>query len=168
MRVAVLASGGKDSAYATWWARLQGWDVVSLVTVLVKGDDSMMFQLQNTWITAFHASSSGIPWKPIAYKDNKDIIDLLEMPNTGVYATLDTACKTPSSTGKTFCAALHSTHAKSKVFAAPKLSSKKGAEETRSKDDHFVVKHFAGDGTRAWLHHLCPGHTAMAARAEDR
>ena len=65
MRVAVLASGGKDSAYATWWARLQGWDVVSLVTVLVKGDDSMMFQLQNTWITAFQASSSGIPWKPI-------------------------------------------------------------------------------------------------------
>ena len=65
MRVAVLASGGKDSAYATWWAQLQGWDVVSLVTVLVKGDDSMMFQLQNTWITAFQASSSGIPWKPI-------------------------------------------------------------------------------------------------------
>ena len=65
MRVAVLASGGKDSTYASWWARLQGWEVVSLVTVLVKGDDSMMFQLQNTWITAFQASSSGIPWKPI-------------------------------------------------------------------------------------------------------
>ena len=31
------------------------------------------------------------------------------------------------------------------VFGAPKLSSKKGAEETRSKEDHFVVKHFAGD-----------------------
>ena len=65
MRVAVLASGGKDSTYASWWAQLQGWEVVSLVTVLVKGDDSMMFQLQNTWITAFQASSSGIPWKPI-------------------------------------------------------------------------------------------------------
>ena len=65
MRVAVLASGGKDSAYAAWWAQLQGWEVVSLVTVLVKGDDSMMFQLQNTWITAFQASSSGVPWKPI-------------------------------------------------------------------------------------------------------
>ncbi|KAL1511060.1 hypothetical protein AB1Y20_005884 [Prymnesium parvum] len=87
----------------------------------------------------------GIPWTPIKYEDNKEIIDLLEAPNVGVYATLDSACKTPNASGKTFCAQLHDTHAKSKVFAAPKLSSKKGAEETRSKEDHFVVKHFAGD-----------------------
>ena len=72
MRVAVLASGGKDSTYASWWAQLQGWEVVSLVTVLVKGDDSMMFQLQNTWITAFQASSSGIPWKPIISLGEED------------------------------------------------------------------------------------------------
>ena len=64
VRVAVLASGGKDSTYASWWAQLQGWDVVSLVTVLVRGDDSMMFQLQNTWISAFQASSMGIPRGP--------------------------------------------------------------------------------------------------------
>ena len=43
MKVAILASGGKDSAYASWWAGLQGWDVVSMVTVLVRGKDSMMF-----------------------------------------------------------------------------------------------------------------------------
>ena len=67
----------------------------------------------------------GVPWTPIKYEDNKDIIALLEAPNTGVYATLDGACKTPNATGKTFCAQLHSTHAKSKVLAAPKLSSKK-------------------------------------------
>ena len=78
MRVAVLASGGKDSAYAAWWAQLQGWEVVSLVTVLVKGDDSMMFQLQNTWITAFQASSSGVPWKPIISfgEEEKEVGDL--------------------------------------------------------------------------------------------
>ena len=78
MRVAVLASGGKDSAYAAWWAQLQGWEVVSLVTVLVKGDDSMMFQLQNTWITAFQASSSGVPWKPIISfgKEEEEVGDL--------------------------------------------------------------------------------------------
>ena len=79
MRVAVLASGGKDSTYASWWARLQGWEVVSLVTVLVKGDDSMMFQLQNTWITAFQASSSGIPWKPIiSFGEEEDEVGDLE------------------------------------------------------------------------------------------
>ena len=72
MRVAVLASGGKDSTYASWWAQLQGWDVVSLVSVLVRGDDSMMFQLQNTWITAFQASSMGISWKPVLSLGEED------------------------------------------------------------------------------------------------
>lgn len=65
MRVAVLASSGKDSTYAAWWAGLQGWDVVSLVTVLVRGEDSMMFQIQNSWIAGLQASSMGTAWKPV-------------------------------------------------------------------------------------------------------
>ncbi|MEJ6716338.1 MAG: TIGR00289 family protein, partial [Euryarchaeota archaeon] len=32
MRVAVLSSGGKDSAAAWWWAQCRGWDVAYLVT----------------------------------------------------------------------------------------------------------------------------------------
>ena len=86
MRVAVLASGGKDSTYASWWAQLQGWDVVSLVTVLVRGDDSMMFQLQNTWISAFQASSMGIPWRPVisSGEAEKEVIDLEESINSEV------------------------------------------------------------------------------------
>ena len=84
----------------------------------------------------------GIPWTPIPYQDNMDIIKLCEATPDGIYATLDTQCKTPSASGKTFCGALHKAHAKAAaVFAAPKLSRK----ETRSKDDHFIVKHFAGD-----------------------
>ena len=90
MRVAVLASGGKDSAYAAWWAQLQGWEVVSLVTVLVKGDDSMMFQLQNTWITAFQASSSGVPWKPIiSFGEEEEEIGDLESSITAEGYILD-------------------------------------------------------------------------------
>ena len=90
MRVAVLASGGKDSTYAAWWAQLQGWDVVSLVTVLVKGDDSMMFQLQNTWITAFQASSSGIPWKPvISFGEDEGEVGDLESSITAIGDILD-------------------------------------------------------------------------------
>ena len=90
MRVAVLASGGKDSTYASWWARLQGWEVVSLVTVLVKGDDSMMFQLQNTWITAFQASSLGIPWKPvISFGEEEGEVGDLESSITAEGDTLD-------------------------------------------------------------------------------
>ncbi|GIS49875.1 MAG: hypothetical protein Ct9H90mP24_1670 [Methanobacteriota archaeon] len=90
MRVAVLASGGKDSTYASWWAQLQGWEVVSLVTVLVKGDDSKMFQLQNTWITAFQASSSGIPWKPIkSFGEEEDEVGDLESSITAEGDILD-------------------------------------------------------------------------------
>ena len=90
MRVAVLASGGKDSAYAAWWAQLQGWEVVSLVTVLVKGDDSMMFQLQNTWITAFQASSSGVPWKPIiSFGEEEEEVGDLESSITAEGYKLD-------------------------------------------------------------------------------
>ena len=65
MKVAVLASGGKDSTYATWWALMQGWSVECLVTVHVTGVDSMMFQLNGTAIAALQAASAGIPWLPV-------------------------------------------------------------------------------------------------------
>ena len=84
----------------------------------------------------------GVPWTPVAYSDNKMIIDLCEDNTKGIYKLLDSQCRTPKADGKTFCAALHDAHGKNKdVFGAPKLSKK----EQRSKDDHFVVKHFAGD-----------------------
>ena len=50
MRVAVLSSGGKDSAAAWWWARCKGWTVDCLVTLTITGDDSPMFQIPApTW-----------------------------------------------------------------------------------------------------------------------
>ena len=78
MKVAILASGGKDSTYAAWWAGLQGWEVVSLVTVLVRGEDSMMFQLQNSWIAGLQAYSIGTSWKPVFSdgEEEKEIGDL--------------------------------------------------------------------------------------------
>jgi len=65
MRVAILASGGKDSSYASWWALLQGWEVVSLVTVGVTGEDSMMFQIPNTAVAGLQSASIGVPWLPV-------------------------------------------------------------------------------------------------------
>ena len=65
MRVAVLASAGKDSAYAAWWAMMKGWEVECLVTVRVTGDDSMMFQLNGTAVAALQAASMGVPWLPV-------------------------------------------------------------------------------------------------------
>ena len=78
MRVAILASGGKDSTYSAWWAELQGWDVVSMVTVLVRGEDSMMFQMQNSWIAGLQAAAIGTSWKPVFSdgEEEKEVEDL--------------------------------------------------------------------------------------------
>ena len=65
MRVVIMGSGGKDSAYSTWWALMRGWDVKAVVTMCITGDDSMMFQTQGVAIAGMQATSAGIPWLPI-------------------------------------------------------------------------------------------------------
>ena len=62
MRVAVLSSGGKDSAAAIWWTMCKGWDIVAIVTVHVQGDDSHMFQLPGTHLVGMQAEVMKIPW----------------------------------------------------------------------------------------------------------
>lgn len=62
MRVAVLSSGGKDSAAAWWWAMCKGWDIDCLVTVRITGEDSPMFQLPSTHLVEIQAQKAGIPW----------------------------------------------------------------------------------------------------------
>jgi|TARA_B100001996_G_scaffold372906_1_gene349799 uncharacterized protein (TIGR00290 family) len=78
VKVAILASGGKDSTYAAWWAGLQGWEVVSMVTVLVRGEDSMMFQLQNSWIAGLQAYSIGTSWKPV-FSNGEEEMEILDL-----------------------------------------------------------------------------------------
>jgi len=65
MRVGILSSGGKDSSYSAWWAEMQGWEIVALITVGIKAEDSMMFQVQGTYISAFQSISMGVPWLPV-------------------------------------------------------------------------------------------------------
>ena len=86
-----------------------------------------------------------MPWTPIPYSDNLEIISAIENSTNGLYTLLDSACRTGNSTGQKFCAAIHQAHTdqKSKVIGAPKL----GKKESRGKADHFLVKHFAGDVT---------------------
>jgi ABC transporter with metal-binding/Fe-S-binding domain ATP-binding protein len=78
MKVAVLASGGKDSTYASWWALMQGWSLEAMITVKITGDDSMMFQLQNTEIAEFQAKSIGVKWIKVSSSgvENDEIHDL--------------------------------------------------------------------------------------------
>ena len=55
MRVAILSSGGKDSSAAWWWATCRGWEVTHLVTMIVEGKDSLMFQIPGTEIVGHQA-----------------------------------------------------------------------------------------------------------------
>ena len=78
MKVAVLASGGKDSTYASWWALMQGWSIEAMITVKIVGDDSMMFQLQNTEIAQYQAKSIGVKWINVTSQgvEDKEIDEL--------------------------------------------------------------------------------------------
>ncbi|MEC8927037.1 MAG: hypothetical protein VYB17_02115, partial [Candidatus Thermoplasmatota archaeon] len=79
MRVLVLASGGKDSSYSTWWATLRGWEVAGLVTIRVTGDDSMMFQVPTTALAGMQAASAEIAWLPLAIDgDEETEMEILE------------------------------------------------------------------------------------------
>tara|TARA_B110000003_G_scaffold264615_1_gene289581 strand:- start:4438 stop:5049 length:612 start_codon:yes stop_codon:yes gene_type:complete len=58
---------------------MQGWSLEALITVKIEGDDSMMFQLQNTEVTEYQAKSIGTKWiQVISSGIENDEIDELE------------------------------------------------------------------------------------------
>ena len=61
MKVAVLFSGGKDSTYAAHVAAQRGWDVSSLITVVPRDPESMMFHVPNLHLTPLLAEAIGLP-----------------------------------------------------------------------------------------------------------
>ena len=72
MNVASLFSGGKDSAFALWCAQMQGWDVVSLVTVISASDESWMFHHPATEWTRLQAESMALPRSVIRTRGVKE------------------------------------------------------------------------------------------------
>jgi len=78
VKVAVLSSGGKDSSAAIWWAQCKGWDIEYLVTVIVTGGDSMMFQVPGTHIVERQAELSDIAWVRVdtTGEEHSEISDL--------------------------------------------------------------------------------------------
>jgi myosin heavy subunit len=104
----------------------------------------------------------GIPWTPIAYADNKEIIDLCENSTNGIYKLLDSQCRAPNTSGKTFCAQLHQTHSKQSAFGAPKI----GKKEKRTADEHFLVRHFAGDVVYLADEFLAKNNDSLAPEVE--
>ena len=78
MRVAVLSSGGKDSAAALWWAHCKGWTIDCLVTVSVTGEDSPMFQIPGTELVQQQAELADLEWVNVhtSGETPQDIVDL--------------------------------------------------------------------------------------------
>ena len=61
MKIAALFSGGKDSSYALFCARLYAWDVTHLVTVFSESPESYMYHVPAIELTRLAAQSIGIP-----------------------------------------------------------------------------------------------------------
>ena len=78
MKVAVLSSGGKDSSAAIWWAQCKGWEVSHIVTVIITGGDSMMFQVPGTHLVEKQAASCETVWVSVETlgEEDSEISDL--------------------------------------------------------------------------------------------
>ncbi|MAH91134.1 MAG: TIGR00289 family protein [Euryarchaeota archaeon] len=73
VKVAVLSSGGKDSSAAIWWAQCKGWDVTHLVTMIVEGDDSWMFQIPGTSLVEQQAQLCECKWLSVKTKGEEEL-----------------------------------------------------------------------------------------------
>ena len=80
MRVAILSSGGKDSAAAWWWAICKGWDITAIVTMKVVSGDSMMFQVPGTEIVQHQAKLANVPWLCIDTEGEEEI-EVIDLEN---------------------------------------------------------------------------------------
>lgn len=84
-----LFSGGKDSAFALWYAQMQGWDIISLVTIIPESQESWMFHYPAVKWTGLQAEAMGIPRMVIHTKGVKE--DELEDLRSGLRTLIKSA-----------------------------------------------------------------------------
>ena len=61
MKLGVLFSGGKDSTYAAWLAKKEGYELSCLITLVSENPDSFMFHTPSVLKTKSQAASMGLP-----------------------------------------------------------------------------------------------------------
>lgn len=61
MKVGILFSGGKDSCYAAYLAKKQGYEIACLISIKSKRDDSYMFHIPNIDLVKVQAKALNIP-----------------------------------------------------------------------------------------------------------
>ncbi len=81
MKIAALFSGGKDSSYALFCARLFAWDVTHLVTVFSASPESYMYHVPAIELTRLAAESIGIPLVEVATPPEPEV-ELIPLRDT--------------------------------------------------------------------------------------
>ena len=76
MRLAALFSGGKDSTYSIHKAKSQGHEVVCLVTVFPKSDESMLLHHSNIKVTKLLSTSMRIPQVYVTSDSNDTSVEV--------------------------------------------------------------------------------------------
>ena len=61
LKLGVLWSGGKDSAFAAWIMMQQNYEISCLISIDSRNEDSYMFHTPNMEMTGMHSQASGIP-----------------------------------------------------------------------------------------------------------
>ena len=101
--------------------------------------------------------SEGIVWPGVEWEDNSECIELIAGKSaSSIFNSLSEHSRLPNSSDTAMTESLLSAHRKSKVIAAPKLTS--GAGRTKGNrltaKEAFVIEHFAGSvtyRTEGWL-----------------
>ena len=78
MKLGVLFSGGKDSTYAAWLAKKNGYKIACLISILSENKESYMFHTPSISCVEKQAKVMGIPlivWKTQGEKE-KELLDL--------------------------------------------------------------------------------------------
>lgn len=86
MRIASLYSGGKDSTFSIYKLRKMGHNVVCLLTIIPKSENSMLFHFPNITVTSYLAHALQIPCSQFESAD-----PALEMEKKVLKSALDYA-----------------------------------------------------------------------------
>ena len=79
MKLACLFSGGKDSTYAIHLAKKQGHDVVCLLSIFAKSEESHLLHHPNLRWTKLQSESMNIPQLSIISNSNETSDELIVM-----------------------------------------------------------------------------------------
>ena len=105
-------------------------------------------------------AKEGIRFREIAFRDNQDVIDLIELPKGGIVSILDEQCRLPQASDVRFTGAVHAAHdSHNRMLDVRKFKTPSG--KRHQEDEAFVIKHFAGDVCYSTQGFLDKNHDAL-------